>query len=62
MNGKTSEAFHMTAAEQNMFQYLEDNYSGWEVTEAFEDALENDRDLFLDHLCELIREDRNGCN
>lgn len=52
----------MTAAEQNMLQYLEDNYSGWEVTEAFEDALENDRDLFLDHLCELIREDRNGCN
>ena len=52
----------MTAAEQNMFQYLEDNYSGWEVTEAFEDALENDRDLFLDHLCELVRENRNGRN
>lgn len=50
----------MAAAEQNMFQYLEDNYSGWEVTEAFEGALESDRDRFLDHLCELIREDRNG--
>ena len=49
----------MGAAEQNLIQYIEDNYSGWDATEAIQDALETDRDLFLDHLCELIREDKN---
>lgn len=44
----------MTAAERNLIQYIEDNYSGWDASEAIADALENDRDLFLSHVQELF--------
>ena len=46
----------MTAAEKNLIQYMEDNYSGWDASEAIVDALENDKDLFLDHVREVIKE------
>lgn len=52
----------MGAAEQNLIQYMEDNYSGWDAAEAVQDALETDRDLFLSHLCELVQEDGNACD
>lgn len=60
----------MTAAERNLIQYIEDNYSGWDASEAIADALENDRDLFLSHVQELFmahdekswKEARNGRN
>jgi len=53
----------MNAAERNLIRYLEDNYPhDPEVAEAIREILEDDRDLFMDHLCEVIRADREQDN